>query len=135
MLHKVILRLARNPGFPKGDDSQGYILTAPLDSDQRLDASAWRQNRSACTVVRDKPGEERDANGLLEHRGSNWFFDYEGSRDDDDEPVYRLGDHRLALGEYVTIHENDGKTLTYRVAQSSPLQPPAADRKQNREAV
>jgi hypothetical protein len=134
MLHKVVLRLARNPGFPEGDDSQGYILIAPLDGDQKLDARAWRENRSACTVERFKPGEERDAIGLLEHRGSHWFFDYEDSRDDDDEPVYRLGDHRLAVGEYITIHENDGATLTYRVAQSSPLQRPAANYSPNREA-
>jgi hypothetical protein len=126
MLHQIVLRLARNPGFPDGDDGQGYVVIAPLDSDQKLDPKPWRQNQSACTVVRFKPGEERDATGRLEHKGSRWFFDYQDMRDDDDEPVYRLGDHRLALGEYITIHESDGKVLTYRVTQCTPLRAHAA---------
>ena len=125
MLYQIVLRLARNPGFPDGDEGQGYVLVAPLDSDQKLDPQAWRQNQAACTVVRFKPGEERDATGLLHHKGSRWFFDYEDMRDDDDEPVFRLGDHRLALGEYVTVHENDGQFLTYRVTQCSPFKAPA----------
>jgi hypothetical protein len=126
VLHQIVLRLARNPGFPEGDEGQGYVLVAPLDGDLKLDAAAWRQNPSACTVVRFKPGEERDAAGLLHHRGARWFFDYRDECDDDDEPVYRLGDHRLGLGDYVTIHESDGKVLTYRVTQSSPYRAPAA---------
>lgn len=120
MLYQVVLRLARNPGFPEGDEGQGYVLIAPLDGDGKLDPKAWREHRNACTVVRFKPGEERDASGMLDHRGSRWFFDYEELRDDDDEPVYRLGDHSLVLGEYVTVHESDGQVLTYRVAQCSP---------------
>lgn len=127
MLHRIVLRLARNPGFPEGDDGQGYVLIAPLDADGKLDAKVWRQNCSACTVIRFKPGEERDATGLLEHKGSRWFFDYEELKDDDNEPVFRLGDHRLALGEYVTIHESDGKFLTYRVTECSPSRTSAAD--------
>lgn len=72
-----VLRLARNPGLPAGDDSQGYLINAPLDGDEK--------------------GEG------------------------DDEPVYRLGDHVLALGSYITIHESDGRDLTYRVAQHKPV--------------
>jgi hypothetical protein len=121
MLHQVVLRLARNPGFPDGDYHQGYVLIAPLDADRKLDVKSWRENPSACTVARFKPGDERDAAGLLEHRGSRWFFDYVDRRDDDDEPVYRLGDHRLAVGEYITIHESDGNVLTYRVATCEPV--------------
>lgn len=134
MLHQIVLRLARNPGFPEGDDGQGYVLIAPLDADQKLDAKAWRKNPLVCTVVRFKPGEARDAAGLLEHKGSSWFFDYQEERDDDDEPVYRLGDHRLGLGDYVTIHESDGKVLTYRVTQCSPYRAPASETRK-RESV
>jgi hypothetical protein len=127
MLHQIVLRLARNPGFPEGDDGQGYVLIAPLDAEQKLDAKAWRKNPSVCAVVRFKPGQARDATGFLEHRGSSWFFDYQDERDDDNEPVYRLGDHRLGLGDYVTIHENDGKVLTYRVTQCSPYRAAASE--------
>lgn len=122
-LHQIILRLARNPGFPDGDAGQGYILIAPLDSDGKLDAEAWREQREACTVIRFKPGVDRDADGRLTHRGSDWFFHYDEMREGDDEPVYRLGDHRLFLGDYVTIHESDGQVLTYRVTQNMPFRP------------
>ena len=32
-LKRIILRLARNPGFPDGDMHQGYTIVAPLDAD------------------------------------------------------------------------------------------------------
>ena len=129
-LYQIILRLARNPGFPAGDDSQGYVITAPLDASDRLDPEAWCHVREVCTVVRFKPGEDRDADGLLTHNGSHWFFHYDEEGEGDDEPVYRLGDHRLGLGDYVTIHESDGKSLTYRVAERRP----APSRKSNSSA-
>jgi hypothetical protein len=104
-----------------GQVSQGYSLIAPLDASDRLDLAAWREQREACTVIRFKAGLERDADGWLTHNGSHWFFHYDEAREGDDEPVYRLGDHRLALGDYLTIHESDGATLTYRVTQRTPV--------------
>ena len=44
-LYQIVLRLARNPGFPEGDDKQGYVLVAPLDSRDQLEPDAWRENR------------------------------------------------------------------------------------------
>jgi hypothetical protein len=120
-LTQVVLRLARNPGYPSGDVSQGYIIHAPLDENGRLSVEKWRLDREACKVIRFKPGDERDADGLLTHRGSHWFIHYDEPREGADEPVYRLGDHSLALGSYVTIHESDGQELTYRVEQHLPI--------------
>ncbi len=115
MLTQVVLRLARNPGFPNGDISQGYVIQAPLDREGRLSVDEWRQMRDKCTVIRFGPGEDRDADGLLTHRGGHWYFHYDEEREGDDEPVYRLGDHSLALGSYITIHGSDDRDLTYRV--------------------
>lgn len=126
-LYQIVLRLARNPGFPDGDEGQGYILVAPLDARDQLDAQAWRTQRDVCTVVRFKPGDEKDADGRLSHNGANWFFHYDEAREGDDEPVYRLGEHRLAMGDYVTIHESDGQSLTYRVSQRMPYRAPNPD--------
>lgn len=123
-LYQIILRLARNPGFPEGDDSQGYMLVAPLDAQDRLDPVEWRLHREVCKVVRFKPGEDRDADGRLTHNGSSWFFHYDEPREGADEPVYRLGEHRLAIGEYLTIHESDGQSLTYKVARRAPFDVP-----------
>ena len=120
-LTRVVLRLARNPGFPDGDDTQGYLITAPLDAQGFLQLEEWRDARKACEVIRFKPGEERDADDLLSHNGSHWFFHYDEPQEGDDEPVYRLGDHRLAIGDYVTIHESDGAEMTYRVTEHQPV--------------
>lgn len=116
-LTRVVLRLARNPGFPDGDDEQGYVITAPLDNQGRLMVEEWRREKDICTVRRFKPGEERDADGWLTHRGGRWFIRYDEPEEGPDEPVYRLGDHKLSVGEYLTIHESDGQDLTYRVTE------------------
>ena len=36
---------------------------------------------------------------------------------DDDEPVHRLGDHRFVVGEYVTVTDEGGQPLTYRITE------------------
>ncbi|MBI1362272.1 MAG: hypothetical protein GC155_18510 [Alphaproteobacteria bacterium] len=121
-LKQVVLRLARNPDYPEGDPTQGYVITAPLTDDGRLDAEEWTNVRTKCRVVRFRANEERHADGFLTHRGARWFIHYDEEGEGDDEPVYRLGDHRLAVGEYVTIEENDGPSLTYRVTEHAPVQ-------------
>ncbi|MEQ1609295.1 MAG: hypothetical protein ABL956_10070 [Hyphomonadaceae bacterium] len=134
-LHQIVLRLARNPGFPGGDDGQGYVVVAPLDANDHLDAAEWRDHREDCTVIRFKPGEDKDADGRLSHNGSNWFFHYDEMREGADEPVYRLGEHRLAVGDYLTIHESDGRSLTYRVTQKTPHRTPKADTSHMKESA
>ena len=55
----------------------------------------------------------------LARRGSNWFFDYaEGEADD--EAVYRLGEHRFVVGEYVSVADDDGRPLAYKVTDIQP---------------
>lgn len=34
-----------------------------------------------------------------------------------EEPLYRLGDHVFAVGEYVTITDEDDRPLTYKVTE------------------
>jgi len=116
-LTRITLRLTRNPdaGFPEGDDHHGYVVVAPVDGDGKLDVDLWRDNKSACTVNRFTPHNADNADGWLTHRGSHWFFHYDEEEEGPDEPVFRLGDHMLRLGEYLTIHEADGDDLTYKV--------------------
>ena len=117
-LSTVVLRLARNPdaGYPDGDPARGYAIVAPLDREGHLDASAWRAAKEKCTVNRFSPDPDEHADGWLSHRGSHWYFRYDEEDEGPDEPVFRLGEHRLAIGEYVTIHEADGEALVYRVS-------------------
>ena len=116
-LSRVVMRLARNPGtvFADGDDHRGYALVAPLTPDGKLDEAAFRGHRGACTVRRFAPDEDA-VEGRLARQGERWFFDY-GDAAGADEPLYRLGEHRFALGDYVSITDEDGLLLTYKVTE------------------
>jgi hypothetical protein len=121
-LSRIVMRLARNPGteFAGGDDHRGYALTAPLTEDGHLDAAAYAKARNACVVRRFAPDEDA-ADGRLARKGERWYFDYDADDTLDDEPVHRLGQHRFALGEYVTVTDDDGRPLTYKVMEVTPV--------------
>lgn len=116
-LTRLTLRLSRNPqaGYPNGDDAHGYVITAPLDKDGKLDGDIWRDHKTGCTVIRFSPDDSERADGWLTHRGSNWHFHYDEDHEGPDEPVYKLGEHTLRVGDYVTIHEADGDDLVYKI--------------------
>jgi hypothetical protein len=120
-LSRIVMRLARNPGteFAGGDDHRGYALTAPLTPDGMLDEAEFSKAREKCSVRRFAPDED-PMDGRLNRRGPRWFFDYDEEDAADDEPVYRLGEHRFAVGEYVTITDEDGRPLTYKVVEVQP---------------
>jgi hypothetical protein len=115
---RIVMRLARNPGteFANGDDHRGYTLSAPLTPDGHLDGTAYAKIKDACLVRRFGPDED-PVDGRLVRRGARWFFDYDDADIIDDEPVYRLGEHRFAVGEYVTITDENGRPLTYKVVE------------------
>ncbi|RAK52291.1 hypothetical protein [Phenylobacterium deserti] len=121
-LSRIVMRLARNPGteFSGGDDHRGYALTAPLTDDGMLDEAAFSKHRDACAVRRFSPDED-PADGRLNRHGQRWFFDYDDGDQADDEPVHRLGEHRFAVGEYVTVTDEDGRPLTYKVMEVQPV--------------
>lgn len=120
-LSRIVMRLARNPGteFAGGDDHRGYALTAPLTDEGLLDEAAYAKHREACTVRRFAP-DEAAVDGRLARKGQRWFFDYDQGDAADDEPVHRLGQHRFAVGEYVTVSDEDGRPLTYKVVEVQP---------------
>ena len=117
-LSRIVMRLARNPGteFAGGDDHRGYALTAPLTAEGLIDESAYSAAKAECMVRRFAPDAD-PADGRLARRGQRWFFDYDDGSDVDDEPVHRLGEHRFAVGEYVTVTDEDGRPLTYKVVE------------------
>jgi hypothetical protein len=119
-LSRIVMRLARNPGteFADGDDHRGYTLTAPLTHDGKLDEAALKALKGGATVRRFIPDEDAQE-GKLARKGDRWFFDY-GDEDEAGEPLYRLGEHRFAIGEYVSITDEDGRLLTYKVTDVTP---------------
>lgn len=113
----IRLELAREPGHPEGDPRFGYTMIAPLDAEGRLDAETWRSFKQDCRVVRFRAAEDNEEGYLRRRPGGSWAFHYEfedGGEDDD--PAYRLGDHRFVPGEYVTVEEDEGPH-TYRVVR------------------
>jgi hypothetical protein len=113
---QIRIELAREPGHPLGDSGFAYVIIAPLDSDDRIDAALWREHREACRVARWRPN--RDAqHGHLVHRGGGWAFSYP---DTPDEVGFHFADEGFVAGEYVSIKEA-GKMHTYRVASMAHL--------------
>jgi hypothetical protein len=112
---RIRLELARERGRPEGDPGIGYTLIAPIEDDGRLNAEEAHRHREACKVVRFHAGDETDIGYLRRRPGGSWAFHYDFSDGaEDDDPGYRLGDHRFVIGEYVTIIEDEGEH-TYRI--------------------
>lgn len=119
-LSRIVMRLARNPGteFADGDDHRGYTLTAPLTSDGKIDEGGLKALKGGAKVRHFAPDEDA-YEGKLGRRGERWFFDF-GDAADNEEPLYRLGEHTFAVGEYVSITDEDGRLLTYKVTDVAP---------------
>jgi hypothetical protein len=112
-LKLIRLELARSKEFPAGSDRHGYEFVAPLDAAGRIDSKVWKEHKDQCRVRRFWSGEE-DQHGFLLHRpgGSEhaqWIFDYDRSRDDDDEFGYRFGAHAFVPSEYLTLESKTGE--------------------------
>jgi hypothetical protein len=119
-LSKITLLLARTKDHPDGSAAHGYKFIAPLDRDGKLDVNVWREHRAACSVHRFW-GADPPAHGHLVHRaggreGATWGFDYDPAKSDDDEAGFRLGSHRFAPGEYVSVKDPHGEDHTFKVA-------------------
>jgi hypothetical protein len=110
---RIELHLARSKEFPSGSAHHGYELVAPLDANGHIDPELWKTHRKQCRVHRFWHGED-DQDGFLVHKpgGSEharWVFDYDASRDDDDEAGYRFGGHAFIPGEYLTLRDHKGE--------------------------
>ncbi len=117
-LSRVVMRLARNPGteFADGDDHRGYTIIAPLLEDGRIDEKALGRHKAK--VRRFAPDEDA-REGRLGRHGQAYVIEY--GEEEGAEPLYRVGDHRFALGEYVSITDDEGRLLTYKVTEVTPV--------------
>jgi hypothetical protein len=123
-IKRIRLHLARSREFPEGSRRHGYELVAPLDGTGHIDPQLWHQYREHCRVRRFWEGEDDQVGRLVHKPGgaehARWLFDYDLSRQDDDEAGYRFGIHRFVPGEYVSIRDEDGETHTFQVASVEP---------------
>ncbi len=117
---RIRLELAREPGHPEGDVKTGYTVLAPLDPAGHLNVELARHFRDQCKVVRFRAGHDSEQGYLRRRPGGSWAFHYHLDDGEDDDPGFKLGEHRFAPGEYVTMMEDDGEH-TYRVASVAEL--------------
>lgn len=115
----IRLELARSHDFPSGSRDRGYEFTAPLTAEGHIDGDAFAAARKQCKVRRFWAGEADQVGEVQRSRNHGWVFSYEPG-EDDDESFHRLDQHVFRSGEYVTIHEPDGRDYTFRVAEVRP---------------
>lgn len=120
-LRRVRLELARNAQYPDGSARHGYQFVAPLTDDGHLDGDGWQRERNACTVHRFWVGEDDEYGRLVHHPGNHWAFQYDGTGDEEEEPIFRFDRHRFVVGEYVSITEHDNVQRTFRVVEVIPV--------------
>ena len=126
-LKKVRLELARDREHPEGSKRHGYEFVGPLDEEGRLDPVLWKKYRERCRVRRFWQNEDDELGHLVRKPGGHWAFHYDINGDsDDDEGGYRLGNHKFAVGEYVSIREHEDDVMrTFRVVRVETLPLPA----------
>ena len=121
-LKHIRMELARDKDFPLGSREHGYMLVAPLDDMDRIDAEKWKANRANCRVTRFWGSDEHEVGHLVRKPGGAWAFHYDiHGNEDDDETGYRFGDERFRPGEYVSIREQDGEMRTFRVITATDI--------------
>lgn len=117
---RIRLELARSADHPEGSNEIGYVIAAPLNAGDRIDAAGWKANRDACRVTRLRPGGD-DIRGHLVHRpGGSWAFHYDVAGSAPDEAGFHFQDEAFRPGEYVSLREADA-IHTYLVASVTPL--------------
>ena len=117
-LKKIRLELARDRDFPEGSNEHGYEFVAPVNAEGLLDPQEWKAHRAECQATRFWGDEEPGRGHLVRKPGGHWALHYDIHGDaDDDESGYRFGRHRFALGEYVSIREQDDRLRTFRVVK------------------
>jgi len=111
---QIRLELAREADHPEGAADIAYVIVAPLDPDDRIDAGLWKAHREACRVARLRPGAPDQLGHLVHRPGGSWAFRYDGDTAPD-EVGFHFGDEHFVGGEYVSVRE-EGAMHTFRVA-------------------
>lgn len=123
-LKKIRLELARDREHPEGSNRHGYEFVGPLDEEGHLDPAQWKKHRERCRVRRFWLNEDDELGHLLRKPGGHWAFHYDIRGEPDDEGGYRLGNHKFAVGEYVSIREREDEAMrTFRVVRVEELPP------------
>lgn len=111
--HTVNLEIARTQEFPRGSVSRAYLLHVPLTELGAIDEEELAASPRRATVRRFWPSQA-DQSGALTKVGGDWWFcfpDKPGLRS-----VCKLNGGCLEVGQCLTITDQDGASLPFRVA-------------------
>lgn len=125
---KIRLELGRTDQFPNGNENHAYEFVAPLTPEGHIDEVAWQKERSNC-VVRHLENGNLVKSGRLSRVGRSWRFDYDRHTHADDEPFYKLDQHVMRPGLYVSIVEHDGIQKPFKIVSVVPVGINPADRR------
>ncbi len=76
-------------------------------------------HRATGTVHRFWEGDGDEVGQLEQRRGNSYAFSFR-TGSEDDEAIYRLGDHVFRADEYLSVREHDGRILTFRIVDARP---------------
>lgn len=122
MTWKLIeLELGRTPEFPEGSSSHSYLMRVPVTDEGLIDGAELKLHPELATVRRSFPAEQTRL-GSVVATSRGFGFSY-APGEDDDEMIVHLDNHRLEVGNYVTIVETDGERLPFKVASVEQADP------------
>ena len=125
---RIRLELGRTDEYPDGNQNHGYEFVAPLTPEGHIDPQAWKENKAKC-IVRHFEGMDIKGAGLLSRAGRGWRFEYGPEGRAGDEPFYRLDQHIMRPGLYVSLREHDGVQRPFKVVSVTPLPRAPSDRR------
>lgn len=118
-LMRIRLELARTDEAPSGDPQHGYEFVAPLSREGHIDATQWHKYKDKCLVQYFRGGETVQT-GRLARTGRGWHFEYGKRAHEDDEPFFKLDQHLLQPGLYVSLVEHDGVRRPFKIVSVLP---------------
>jgi hypothetical protein len=128
MMMKVRLELGRTDDFPSGDPNRGYEFMAPLTEAGHIDAAEWKAQKDACLVRHFVNGETVES-GRLARVGRGWRFEYGSHTHENEEPFFKLDQHLMRPGLYVSLIEHDGVRRPFKIASVAPMGQNPTDRR------
>lgn len=120
MMMKIRLELGRTDDHPSGDPNHGYEFIVPLTDAGHIDVAEWKTRKDACVVHRFVGGETVES-GHLSRAGRGWRFEYSPGTHESEEPFFKLDQHLMRPGLYVSLIEHDGVRRPFKIASITPL--------------
>jgi hypothetical protein len=108
----IRLELARTAQFPAGSVSRGYLIRLPLGDSDHVDRRTLQKTPHRATVRRYWSTEPDEAGVVEEASNGSWALRCNGSA-----PRMMLVENLpIRLGQLVSVVEEDGKKLPFRIA-------------------